>query len=456
MNKVITVLLVSIGLSFHAWGVEKPNEEPDTCITEECHAEHVAKAVVHDPVTEGSCEACHEVISNEEHTYKLTDKEPEICIQCHDELEKEFIHSALKDGKCSECHERHASENPFRLQAPTIGEMCDECHDVIEDATHVHGPTSVGECSLCHDAHESDYENRLTMDPNTLCVFCHVTTAEELAEIEFLHEPAGGNCVGCHDPHAADNWKMLKAEAPELCFPCHEEIEATAKNSEHQHNSVLEEGGCRKCHTPHASSVKSLLASAPITLCLTCHDKPLGVTPTEVLPAFIDELRDKTYLHGAIEEQDCSGCHKTHGSDNFRMLAKAYPAEFYTSFEETKFDLCFECHEKTLVQTAKTDDLTDFRNGDLNLHFLHVNKDRRGRTCRACHQTHASNQPKQIRTSVPYGGWKSLPINFRKNETGGLCDPGCHLEKGYDRETAVDYTVIPVRRRPRRLRMAPR
>jgi len=441
MRKHITVLIVFLGLGSYALCVERPTTESDSCITDECHTEFTSKPVVHDPVTEGACEACHEAADVKEHTFEFTDEWPGLCYQCHDEPSKAHLHGALDDGECRQCHVMHAGENESLLIAPTVGEVCWECHEVAEDATHLHGPTAVNECSLCHEAHESDYENRLTMDPNELCVFCHVTTAEELAEIEFLHEPAGGNCVGCHDPHGANNWKMLKAEAPDMCFPCHEEIQKTALESKQQHNVVLDQGGCLKCHTPHASSVRFLLASEPRALCMTCHDKPLGQTRDEVLHAFTDQIKDKKFLHGAIEEEDCSGCHMTHGSDNFRILANTYPKGFYTAFDEAKFELCFGCHEKTLVQTEKTNDLTDFRNGDQNLHFLHVNKTRRGRTCRACHQTHGSNQPKQIRASVPYGGWKSLPINFNKTDTGGGCSPGCHLIKEYDRKTAVDYTI---------------
>ncbi len=452
MKKGITALLIVIGLTSLAVCVEKPHTEQDSCVTDECHNEHASKPVIHDPVSEESCEACHELTDVKTHAFTFTEEEPALCQQCHDELSKTYVHGALEEGKCSQCHEMHASENRSLLFTDTVGDLCIECHEVAEDATHLHGPTAVGECSLCHTAHESDYKNRLTMDPNTLCVFCHVTTAEELEDIEFLHEPVDGNCVECHDPHGANNWKMLKAEAPDMCFSCHEEIQKTAQTSKQQHNVVSESGGCLKCHTPHASSVQFLLVSAPSTLCLTCHDKPLGVTPTEVMPAFIDQIKDKTYLHGAIEEDDCSGCHMTHGSDNFRMLAKAYPAEFYASFDATKYELCFGCHERTLVLTPNTDDLTDFRNGSQNMHFLHVNREGRGRTCRACHQTHASNQPKQIRATVPFGGWKNLPINFSKTDTGGTCSPGCHLPKAYDRLTAVDYTIKPVRRRrPRRL-----
>ncbi|MHC4628003.1 MAG: cytochrome c3 family protein, partial [Planctomycetota bacterium] len=246
-----------------------------------------------------------------------------------------------------------------------------------------------------------------------------------------------------------DNWKMLKDEAPGLCFSCHEEIQTVAQTSEHKHDAVSEPGGCLNCHTPHASSVRPLLTDVPTTLCLSCHDEPQGVAIDEVLPAFIDQIKDKEYLHGPIQENDCGGCHLTHGSEHFRILAAAYPEGFYTSFDEMKYELCFGCHEKTLVQAATADGLTDFRNGNQNLHFLHVNKERRGRTCRACHQTHASDQLKHIRKSVPYGGWEDLPLNFSKTDTGGSCDPGCHLAKDYDRQNAVDYTVKPARRRPR-------
>ena len=76
----------------------------------------------------------------------------------------------------------------------------------------------------------------------------------------------------------------------------------------------------------------------------------------------------------------------------------------------------------------------------MNLHYLHVNRDKKGRTCRACHETHASNAEKHIRDSVPFGkgGWE-LPIGFEKTASGGSCSPGCHKPIGYDRDRAVEY-----------------
>jgi len=105
---------------------------------------------------------------------------------------------------------------------------------------------------------------------------------------------------------------------------------------------------------------------------------------------------------------------------------------FYMGFNVENYNLCFSCHDKAIVQDPETTKLTNFRNGEINLHFKHVNKPEKGRTCRACHETHASNHPKHIRESVPFGTWE-LPVNYQKTETGGSCAPGCHKLKKYDR-----------------------
>jgi hypothetical protein len=67
MRKLTTALLMIIGLTSYAFCVEKPTTEQDSCITEECHVEHTSKPIIHDPVSEGSCEACHESVDVKEH-----------------------------------------------------------------------------------------------------------------------------------------------------------------------------------------------------------------------------------------------------------------------------------------------------------------------------------------------------------------------------------------------------
>jgi hypothetical protein len=89
------------------------------------------------------------------------------------------------------------------------------------------------------------------------------------------------------------------------------------------------------------------------------------------------------------------------------------------------------CHLSKVFTTEKTTTLTDFRDGDRNLHFIHVNKKTKGRTCRACHRTHASDRPMHMADKVPFGGWE-IPINFKSLPKGGSCAPGCHKPRSYD------------------------
>ena len=76
--------------------------------------------------------------------------------------------------------------------------------------------------------------------------------------------------------------------------------------------------------------------------------------------------------------------------------------------------------------------MTGFRDGDQNLHFLHVNRTEKGRTCRACHEAHSSTVPKHLRETVPFGDWQ-MPVGYTQTADGGRCAPGCHLPKTYSR-----------------------
>ncbi len=436
------VLLICVLIS-NGFAVEKPTSLQKTCVTEECHAEYGQKAYVHGPVGLGDCTACHKPLKPEEHTWQFERKGRYLCEYCHlEQSAKKIVHEPLKTGDCMQCHDPHSSDNKFLIQEKTVAALCENCHKVTEGLPFLHGPTAVGECTVCHEMHSSDHADLLVAEQAELCFSCHVIMKSELKTYDFVHEPVKSDCIGCHDPHGAGNSKMVKNLAPFLCYTCHKDIQKIAENSTYQHSIVGDIDGCMHCHTPHASTVKFLLQKDAKSLCLTCHDKPHDLGQDEVLPAFSDELEGKEFLHGPVAENDCSGCHVTHGSEYFRLLAKEYPSQFYAPFRKENYELCFACHSEDLVMTKETSDLTDFRNGGLNLHYLHVNKERRGRTCRSCHATHASNLPKHIRKSVTFGTW-SLPIGFTKKQTGGSCAPGCHLPKDYDRKDPVDYSAWP-------------
>jgi predicted CXXCH cytochrome family protein len=145
-------------------------------------------------------------------------------------------------------------------------------------------------------------------------------------------------------------------------------------------------------------------------------------------------IGDRKHLHGPVQMGECSACHNVHGARNARLLRERFAESFYADFDVVDYALCFTCHDPGLVTEKSTEALTNFRNGALNLHYVHVNREQRGRTCRACHEIHGSNLPFHVAESVPFEGssW-ALPINFQITETGGSCAPGCHAPMSYQR-----------------------
>jgi predicted CXXCH cytochrome family protein len=150
------------------------------------------------------------------------------------------------------------------------------------------------------------------------------------------------------------------------------------------------------------------------------------------------KVRASKNLHGPVQQNDCYACHDPHGSGNPLILKKYFPKEFYKPYETSSYAMCFDCHNKDIALDKITTKLTNFRNGDTNMHFLHVNKEK-GRSCKACHEVHAGDQEKHVRKEVPFGGSWKLPVNFTKTQGGGSCVVGCHKPKTYDRVNPVKY-----------------
>jgi predicted CXXCH cytochrome family protein len=228
----------------------------------------------------------------------------------------------------------------------------------------------------------------------------------------------------------------LKADGNrDLCYTCHADKQQDIKEATTPHKALDQERKCLTCHDPHFSNYGKQLIKQPEDLCLSCHDREYsGQNGTIANIKAI--LANNSDHHGPIKQGDCSGCHNPHGSRNFRMLRENFPELFYAGYNPDNYKLCFMCHEKSIAKDETTKTLTNFRNGDRNLHFVHVNKFVKGRTCRACHDAHATNNPKHIRDKVPFAKWQ-LPIGFTKTKTGGNCLPGCHQRFSYDREKAV-------------------
>jgi len=400
-----------------------------TCQTEECHQDIGTERYVHGPAAGGTCIACHNPHGSV-NNHQVSRAALPLCLICHEEkegeLKQQHVHSVITASGCIDCHDSHESPTKFQLKASTTSELCYTCHDDSKTKLkHVHGPVAAGDCNACHNPHASPNEFLMPEAGNDLCFLCHETVQEELTR-KNAHKPVEDDCSSCHDAHGASNAKLLNKSEDMVCFDCHDDVQKEVQAVTVQHKPVAD-AQCTGCHTPHGSDYTAMLQTAAKEICFACHKK---------LGKFVAESKQR---HGPVEEDDCAACHTPHGSANPKILNKSFPAEFYNPYSVEKYALCFECHNEDIALDELTTTLTNFRNGDWNLHHLHIHKVRRGRSCKACHEVHASNQAMHIRTEVPYGKMWSYPITYTKMENGGNCVVGCHKPKEYNRVQPVGY-----------------
>lgn len=394
----------------------------ETCVSEKCHAKLLTGSTVH-PVAE-NCTGCHEAVTTPHpkkgtKTFKLTQEPPELCYTCHEAFgKKSTVHPPVEQGACTMCHNPHASDQP-KLLAQPVKDLCPTCHSDHVDFKVVHGPVSAGDCTACHTPHESDDKALLLKQTPELCVGCHVDM-EEVLKKKNVHPALAGGCTSCHNPHGSAHPKLLADEGAQVCFLCHTEIGDRVNNAPVPHPALLMEKGCTLCHSPHASDNDRLLVNPEKETCLSCHDSILTT--------------NMTVFHGPINKGKCTACHNPHGAQYPNLLDKPFPPDQYVPYTDTEYGLCFSCHKRDLVQYPETSFATNFRNGERNLHYVHVHNARKGRSCRLCHKIHGSNNPRLIADSVPFGKW-NLPLKFVKTETGGGCSPGCHKPQYYDRKS---------------------
>ena len=174
-------------------------------------------------------------------------------------------------------------------------------------------------------------------------------------------------------------------------------------------------------------------------LCFSCHNKKIKTADNRVISNIEKLVRSSAYIHVPVAENECAVCHLPHESEYHALLSAEYPQTTYLPFVSENYELCWQCHDSAMLESKSAADDTAFRNGDRNLHSLHVNKDK-GRTCRMCHNPHAASQPMLINPFVPFGKWR-MPVQYMQTSTGGRCAPGCHREFRYDRENPVQYNV---------------
>ena len=371
--------------------------------------------------------------------------------ECHGRMtEHKYMHSPAAKEECLKCHEEvsgsQAAKGPAAIHPTANGAeftlikkgeaLCLQCHDSMADK-YEHGPAAAGACTSCHSPHGSDQKAFLLGPLQQLCLGCHEDFATDMKKAVVIHSVISDrDCSACHQPHSSGFAYLLKEETSTSCFECHTNIEEKFKRSLHKHAPLYSEHQCANCHFAHYSKYPALLKWEGNDTCLQCHsttgaNKNAPQTATSQI-----NIKDKKFIHEPIQETGCAACHDAHGSRFGSLLNEPYPSTFYAGLKKDTYDLCFQCHDRELLK--ERDETTNFRNGSMNLHNIHVADPRKGRTCKACHNLHASDGAKLINPEgITFGDW-NIPIRFEATDTGGSCMPGCHRTMRYNRNQPAD------------------
>ncbi|MCC7292163.1 MAG: cytochrome c3 family protein [Phycisphaerales bacterium] len=338
------------------------------------------------------------------------------CAECH------------RTDSCNRCHADPSARAALAVApaAERVKDSCTACHDGSN-------------CAFCHDRAQRprfDHEMRTgwSLEPHHTSVSC--------AQCHGIAEDFTVPSKTCHACHmnlrsppgergtVAAAWS---GESRDECLCCHEAMAERLDHALFVHAPTGRGEGCTACHDVSRDVSPRPAADEERALCLSCHDTLITLGEGRSVANMASLLTTNSVQHEPVKSGRCSACHDPHASDHARLLVGEYAPGFYAAFDVSQYELCLRCHDANKLLRKSDATVTGFRNGDLNLHWLHVNRSK-GRTCRACHETHASSQPFRMRETVPFGdsGWV-LPVKYSRTATGGGCAPGCHAPRTYDR-----------------------
>jgi len=261
---------------------------------------------------------------------------------------------------------------------------CLDCHDDVNSPEHavfatVHGSLAGGgaaACTACHGPSEAhDRRGRrespdISFGPRWLsavetrngsCLGCH-ESGDQLLWAGSEHQQENLACDTCHDAHRRADLALGGAAAEEQCLDCHAEVR-TQLNLPSRHPIREGKTACTDCHNPHGGLGEAALHQVTLNdNCFSCHQ----------------ELRGPFLWEHPPVAEDCSLCHRPHGSVHPSLLAARGPAQ------------CQQCHAAAFHPSVPY--------GGEGLPGGSANQNLLGKNCLNCHgKVHGSNHPSGAR-----------------------------------------------------------
>lgn len=243
------------GLAAHPHGWRGPANHGAAVPCESCHgpgeahARHGSVALIFDPA---------HALAND-----LNAK----CLQCHEAARPHYQQSVhgVRNISCLGCHVMHSPAASANLLKSPQPELCIQCHEDVKAqfAAPFHHKVQEGlvNCTDCHDAHAAADDQPSAKSELVMCTKCHASIAGP-----FLYEHApvkGEGCTACHFPHGSPNPKLLMtARVNTLCLQCHFPSTASAPSmpavAEHMQSEKSQ--SCVSCHVAiHGSDISPAL-----------------------------------------------------------------------------------------------------------------------------------------------------------------------------------------------------
>ena len=273
--------------------------------------------------------------------------------------DEDDMHSAGLE--CLSCHTSSADVAVHAVFNTVHGKLngggndsCIACHG--ESAEHMTAPTEVAPTVSYGPHWQAPAEER-----SAQCQSCH-DNSKQLLWAGSAHETEGFACDSCHNSHQQSDPALAAEQSTDMCLDCHTRVRAEIQlPSRHP----ISEGktACTDCHNPHGASTGADLHQVTTNdNCFSCHQELRGPFLWEHPPA----------------AEDCSLCHRPHGSVHPRLLTARGPA------------LCQQCHAAAFHPSLPYG-AEGLPAGSANVNVL-------GKNCLNCHgQVHGSNHPSGAR-----------------------------------------------------------